>query len=153
MIKSVVSVLLCIVMILSFSACAKDKVLILDEFSRTVSFSMGDVNVKGKLDFKNSDCITFTVEEPENLKGITFSENTASLDEITISYAKLKDKSPVYILLSIIKNIAENEIYLPLKGEYTFQGTVSAVEYKVVFDCENELISRIVTEKFSYNFE
>ena len=114
---------------------------------------MGEVNIKGKLDFRNRDCITFTVEEPENLKGITFSENTANLGEITISYAKLKDKSPVYILLSIIKNMAENEIYLPLKGEYTFQGSVSSVEYKAVFDCENELISRIVTEKFSYNFE
>ena len=153
MIKSGVSVLLCIIMILSFSACTKDKVLTLDEFSRTVSFSMGEVNIKGKLDFRNSDCITFTVEEPENLKGITFSENTANLGEITISYTKLKDKSPVYILLSIIKNMAENEIYLPLKGEYTFQGSVSSVEYKAVFDCGNELISRIVTEKFSYNFE
>lgn len=153
MIRSAVSMLVCAVLVFSLCACSAEKEIMLSEFEKEVSFTIDDLTVNGKLTFKGKDNITFTVEEPENLKGLVFTENTANIDNITINYAKFKDESPVYILLSVIKNLAESEICLPLKGEYTLMGAISSAEYKIVFDCEKEEIIRIATEKFTYNFE
>ena len=153
MIKSAVSVLICVVLLFSLCACGTEKELVLGEFCRNVSFTLEEVSVKGELHFKSREEITFTVEEPENLKGLVFTESTANIDDITINYSEFKDESPVYILLSTIKNLAESEIYLPAKGEYAFAGEASSAEYKIIFDCEKEEIRRIETEKFTYNFE
>ena len=153
MIKSAVSVLICIVIVFSLCACTAEKEFILGEFCRNVSFTMDEVSVKGELNFKNKDNITFTIIEPENLKDITFTESQINKDDVTISYSKLKDNSPVYILLSVVKSLSENGIYLPMKDEFTFTGETDSAEYKVIFDCEKEEIKRIETEKFIYNFE
>lgn len=153
MIRSAVSVIVCAVLVFSLCACSAEKEIMLSEFEKDVSFTIDDLAVKGKLVFKGKDDITFTVEEPGNLKGLVFTEATANIDNITINYAKLKDESPVYILLSAIRNLAESEICLPLEGEYTLMGEASSAEYKIVFDCEKEEIIRIATEKFTYNFE
>ena len=102
MIRSAMSVLVCAVLVFSLCACSAEKEIMLSEFEKDVSFTIDDLTVKGKLTFKGKDNITFTVEEPENLKGLVFTENTANIDNITINYAKFKDESPVYILLSVI---------------------------------------------------
>lgn len=153
MIRSAVSVAVCIILVLSLCACSAEKKIVLGEFDKDVSFTADNLAVKGKLSFKSKGDITFTVTQPENLKGVTFTDNTVNTDDITISYSKFKEESPVYILLSVIRGLGENEISLPLKGEYTLTGETSSAGYKIVFDCEKEEIIRISTEKFTYNFE
>lgn len=153
MIKSVVSVVVCIILVLSLCACSNEKQLVLSEFSRTVSFTMDDITVTGELNFKNKDDMTFTIAKPENLSGIVFTESTVNIYDVTINYAKLKDESPVFILISTLKTIAEGPIYLPLEGEFTVTVAVSSAEYRIIFDCEKEEIKRIETGKFTYNFE
>ena len=153
MVKSAVSVIVCMVLVLSLCACSKEKKILFSEFEENVSFTADNLAVKGKLSFKGKDNISFTIEEPENLKGLIFIQDTVKSDDITISYSKFKDKSPVYILLSVISSLSENEIPLPFKGEYTLTGETSSAGYKTVFDCEKEEIIRISTEKFTYNFE
>ena len=153
MVKSVVSVMICGFVILSLCGCTNEKEFILGSFCSNVSFNVDDVSVSGKLDFKDKDNITFTIIEPENLSGIIFTESQIIKDDVTVNYAKLKDDSPVCILLSIIKNLAGSQIYLPYEGQYTLTGAVSLAEYKTVFDCEKEKIIRIETEKFTYIFE
>ena len=151
--KSVFSVLMCLAVIFSLCACSAEKELIMGRFCKKVTFTMDEVTVKGELNFKNKDDITFTIIEPENLEGIIFTESQIKKDEITINYEKLKDESPVFLLLSVIKNIAENQIYLPLEGEFAVTGVVSSAEYKVIFDCEKEEILTLQAGKFTYNFE
>ena len=151
--KSVFSVLICFAVIFSLCACSAEKEFIMGEFCRNVSFNMDEVTVKGELNFRSEDDITFKVTEPDNLEGIIFTENQIKKDEITIKYEKLKDESPVFIFLSVVKNIAESQIYLPLEGEFAVTGAVPSAEYKVVFDCEKEEILTLQAGKFTYNFE
>ena len=151
--KSVFSVLMCLAVVFSLCACSAEKEFIMGGFCRNVTFTMDEVTVKGELNFKNKDDITFTIVEPENLEGIIFTESQIKKDEIAINYEKLKDESPVFILISVIKNIAESQIYLPLEGEFTVTGAVPSAEYKVIFDCEKEEILTLQAGKFTYNFE
>lgn len=153
MIKSVVSVALLVAVMLTFCACSNEKLMVMEEFSRVVSFQMDDVSVKGQLHYKNKDDITFTVIEPEILSGVIFTEAQAKKDEVSVNYSKLRDESPVYLLISAVKSMSESEIYLPVKGEHTFLGAVSTAEYKTKINCENNEIISIEIGKFTYIFE
>ena len=153
MIKSLVSVTLLVAVMLTFCACSNEKLLVMEEFSRVVSFQMDDVSVKGQLHYKGKDDISFTVIEPESLSGVVFTEGEVKKDEVGINYSKLRDKSPVYLLISAVKSTAESEIYLPDRGEYTFSGVTSSAEYKIKINCENNEIISIEIGKFTYIFE
>ena len=153
MIKSVTSMALLVAVMLTLCACSNERLMVLEEFSRAVSFQMGDILVKGQLHYKSKDEITFTVSEPENLSGVVFTENEVKKDEVSINYSKLKDESPVYLLISAIKSAGESEIYLPIKGEYTFSGVADSAGYKIKINCENDEIVSIEIGKFTYNFE
>ena len=153
MIKSVVSVVLAIAVMFSLCACSSEKLLVLESFSSTVSFQMDDISVKGVLDYKTGEDITFTVTEPENLRDIVFTESKVKKDEVIINYSKLKDESPVYLLICIIKSMTESEIYIPLKSEYTFSGVACSAEFKTKINCETDEIISIETGNFTYNFE
>lgn len=151
--KSTVSVLLCLLIMFSLSACmAGKKQFVLKEGTDTVSFDLSGITVKGQLE-NNKDDITFTVTEPENLEGVTFSQNEIYKDEVKIKYSSVKEQSPVYMLLTAVKDISQKEILLPYKGSFTFESAVSSAGYKVNFDCENAVILSIETEKFIYIFE
>ena len=153
MVKSAVSVLICLLMLCSLCACTTEREVVMSEFCKEVSFTLDEVNVKGELNFKNKDNITFTIIEPQNLEGIIFTESQISKDDVTINYSKMKDGSPIFILLSIIKSLAESQIYRPYEGEYTMTGAVSSADYKIIFDCEKEEIKSIEMGKFAYKFE
>lgn len=153
MVKSLFSVLITVILIFSLCACSAEKEFILSGFSADVSFAMDEEFVTGRLDFKGKDNIYFTIIKPENLEGITFTKSTANIDDVTINYSNFKDESPVFLLLSIVENLSECQILLPLEGEFTLTGETSSAEYKAIFDCEKEKIKRIETGKFTYNFE
>lgn len=152
--KFAVSLLLCLGMILTLSACTAGKeAFILEEYSATVSFDLAGVYVKGELNYKNSDDIEFKVIEPENLSGVSFSKDEIVADDVKISFSGSKEDSPVYILLNIIDDVAVNEIKLPRKGNFAFKSNTSLTEYKIIFDCQNGEISSIESGKFTYIFE
>ena len=153
MIKSVFSVVICAFLVLSLCACNGKKEFLIGEFTKEVSFTADDVKVKGQLDFKSKDSISFTIAEPEYLRGVIFTQETVTADDVTINYAKLKDESPVYILMSTLKAMTEGQIYIPTEGEFTLTGATSSAEYKIIFDCETEEIKRIQAGKFTYIFE
>lgn len=144
---------LLVVMIFSLSACTGNQTFILKDFQRDISFETGGITVKGSLDCKAGDKITFTVKEPENISGIVFTTDEISAEDIKINYGKTGERSPVKMLLMILSDIASKEISIPLKGEYTHTDEFSSAGYKVVFDCEKSEIKSIETEKYTYNFE
>lgn len=152
--KSVISLLVCLVMIFSLSACTAGKErFLLQEENSTVSFDFAGMKVKGRLDYKGTDGITFTLTEPENLRDVSFSKDEIVTDNVKISFSGPKEESPVYILLSVISDIAEREILLPTKGNFTFKAGVSSAEYKIIFDCEKGKIASIQAGKYTYIFE
>ena len=93
---------------------------------------MTGITVKGQLDYKNKNDTTFTLTEPQNLSGITFTENEIKTDDVKIGYSGPIEESPAYMLISIIADMAQKEIYLPYKGSFTFDGGVSSAEYKII---------------------
>lgn len=152
--KSVISLLLCVCIMCSLCACApKERPFVLEDGTYKVSFDLSGVAVKGELNYKSKDDIVFVLTEPENLGGVSFSENEIKSDNINIDYSGLKAKSPVYLLLSVIADVSEKEIMLPYKDGFIFEGVTSTVGYKINFDCENAKILSIETEKFIYIFE
>ena len=150
--RRIFSVVLCFAVILSFSACSGKRTFTLMDFQRDVSFETGGITVRGSLEYKRGEKVTFTVKEPENISGIVFTSDEISGEDIKISYGKTGDRSPVKLLLTVVSDIASKEISLPLKGEYTHTDEASSGEYKVTFDCEKNEITAIETEKYIYKF-
>ncbi len=151
--RRIFSVVLCFAVILSFSACSGKRTFTLMDFQRDVSFETGGITVRGSLEYKSGEKVTFTVKEPENISGIVFTSDEISGEDIKISYGKTGDRSPVRLLLTVVSHIASKETDLPLKGEYTHTDEASSGEYKVTFDCEKAEITVIETEKYIYKFE
>ena len=152
--KSVVSLLLCIIMLFSLSACGAGKErFVPEEGISTVSFDLTGMTVKGSLSYKGTEDITFTLTEPENLSGISFSKDEITADDVKISFSGPKEESPVYMLVSIMQDVAGREIFLPSKGSFTFKANMPLTEYKIIFDCEKGKIASIQTGKFTYKFE
>ena len=52
MVKSAVSVLICLLMLCSLCACTTEREVVMSEFCKEVSFTLDEVNVKGELNFK-----------------------------------------------------------------------------------------------------
>lgn len=152
--KSVVSLLLCFVMIFTMSACSavKEK-FVLEESCNTVTFLLDEMNIEGELNYKSRDDITFTLTQPEFLRDISFSKNEISTDDMKIGFLGPKEESPVHMLLSIVSDISEREILLPSKGEYVFKGNIPQTDYRIIFDCQKGKIASIEAGKFSYIFE
>lgn len=151
--RRIVLSLLSVALVFSLSACSAEKDFVLAPFSSDVTFSMGDVTVRGKLNFATADDITFTVSEPDYVSGIVFTRDEVSADDIKISYGKVADSSPMRILLDVIADVSLCEVTIPLKGEYTYSGETSSAGYKIIFDCENDRITNIEAGKFTYIFE
>ncbi len=151
--RRIFSAVLCLILIFSLSACTGNQTFILKDSETNVIFETGGITVKGSLDYKTGEKITFTVKEPENISGMIFTSDEISTDDVKISYGKTEDRSPVRLLLMIISHLSLQELSMPLKGEYTHIDKISSVEYKVLFDCEKTEIKSIETEKYTYNFE
>ena len=151
--RRIMSACLCVALMLCLSACGADKNFVISPFSSNVAFTMGDVSVKGTLNFETKDNLTFTVKEPDYISGVTFSRNEVSVDDIKIPYGKVSDYSPVKLLLDVIADVSQRELTISLKGEFTYSGETSSAGYKIIFDCENEKITSIEAGKYTYNFE
>ena len=151
--RRILSALICLVLIFSLGACGAQKRLVLAPFCSEVRFDMGDVTVRGKLNFDSADNITFTVSEPDYVSGVVFTRDEVSVDGVKTSYGKVADSSPVRILLDVIADVASQELTIPLKGEFTHSGETSSAGYKMIFDCENDRITNIEAGKYTYNFE
>lgn len=148
-----VSVLLIAVMAFSFSACSVKESFILQDFEGAVSFETAGITVKGILSYSAGGDVTFRVTEPENISGFVFGKEEISLSDIKIGYGKAGDCSPVKTLLDAVSDMGKREILLPGEGEYAYTPEEDTAGYRIIFDCENDKIKRIETEKFIYNFE
>ena len=93
--RRIMSACLCVALMLCLSACGADKNFVISPFSSNVTFTMGDVSVKGTLNFETKDNLTFTVKEPDYISGVNFSRDEVSVDDIKTSYGKVSDYSPV----------------------------------------------------------
>ncbi len=151
--RRILSVLSCIALVFSLGACGAQKSLVLAPFCSEVRFDMGDVTVRGKLNFVAADNVTFTVSEPDYVSGLVFSRDEVSVDGVKTSYGKVADSSPVRILLDVVADVSSTELTVSLKGEFTHSGETSSAGYKMIFDCENDRITNIEAGKFTYIFE
>ena len=148
-IRRVFLIAVCLFLLMSMCACSAGQIFLPEEIHKDVSFVSGGITVKGVLSYTKGQDMTFTVSEPENISGTVFTDDEVSFDDVKINYGKMKDNSPVNILLMIISDISETGIEIPRKGEYTYAGE----GYKINFDCENSEIKSILTDKYTYNFE
>ena len=151
--RRIMSLTLCFVLAFCLSACDKEKTFTLVPFSRDVTFDMADMTVRGTLTFEAKDNIAFKVKEPDYVSGVNFTRDEASVEDITITYGKVADSSPVRILLDVIADLSERELTIPLSGEFSYSGETSSAGYKIIFDCENDTITKIEAGKYTYNFE
>lgn len=148
-IRRVFLIAVCLFLLMSMCACSAGQIFLPEKIHKDVSFVSGGITVKGALSYSRGQDMTFTVSEPENISGTVFTDDEVSFDDVKINYGKMKDNSPVNILLMIISDISETGIEIPRKGEYTYVGE----GYKINFDCETSEIKSIVTDKYTYNFE
>lgn len=151
--RRILSAFLCISMLLCLSACGNEKVLVIERFQKNVTFQMGDITVKGTLDFVSQEDITFTVKEPDYVSGVSFTRDEVSVEDIKTSYGKASDSSPMRLLIDVVANASSVELTVPQKGEFIYSGEVSSAGYKINFDCENEKIISIEAGKYTYIFE
>lgn len=151
--RRIFSAVLCFALIFSFSACSGKQTFLLGDFQKDVSFEVGDITVRGTLCRKGQEDMTFSVKEPENISDVVFTDRKVSSSGIEAEYGKNADNSPIKLLFSVVSDMAEAEITLPLKGTYSYCASLSSADYKVIFDCEKPTITSIETEKYTYKFE
>ena len=129
-IRRVFLIAVCLFLLMSMCACSAGQIFLPEEIHKDVSFVSGGITVKGALSYSRGQDMTFTVSEPENISGTVFTDDEVSFDDVKINYGKMKNNSPVNILLMIISDISEKGIEIPRKGEYTYVGE----GYKINFD-------------------
>lgn len=148
-----VSALISVILLFSFSGCSVKETFILQDFESTVSFEMSGITVRGNLSYKSQGESTFTVTEPENISGVVFTDDEATLPDVKINYGKMGGYSPVKALLNAIDDVGTKEILMPDEGEFEYVSEASSAGCKIIFDCTKKKITTIETEKFIFKFE
>lgn len=140
---------------LTFSLCACESVKVpfeLTAFTSQVSFQSAGTTIKGELTYNSPEDITFTVSEPENIRGLRFqsSENLISvgIENLTLPQNRKSD-SPVNTLFLSLCEIAGSEIRIPLKGLHSCETDSS----KIKLDCQSKRIISIDIDNYHYKFE
>lgn len=153
MLRRFVCVLSALGLIMSLCACDSVTVPFKSEpFTAAVMFQSAGTEIKGELIYNSPSDISFTVSEPENIKGLQFRSDDSVLsvgvENISLTEQNEKD-SPVYHLFSAVSELGSSEVQLPLRGEYTAQLTSG----NVTIDCASKKIILIDIENYHYKFE
>lgn len=145
------------VLLFSLSACADINIPFeLSEFTAQVTIKNTAAEIKGELVYNSPEDITFKVRSPENISGLEFNSASQSMSlsvgEVSFATDTAKD-SPVYMLFTLLNNIAQSDISIPLKGEKTVDLKCDGKPFSVKIDCEAKKIISAETEKYIYIFE
>lgn len=159
--KKALSIVLILTVLLVFSGCSKSgsmpENLNLENFVSTVSFNEGENKISGIICCPEDQEVSFTVTEPENIKGIVFSvkggetyvtyggvqipiENSGTLFESKKGIDNLFE-----IILSCFSNPPKKAINSQYKAKYSLGEAV------ITLDKSNHVAS-FRTEKYNYIF-
>ena len=144
-------------LLFSLSACTDINVPFeLEKFTAQVTIKSTAAKIKGELTYNSPEDITFKVRSPENISGMEFrsvsQSMSVSVGEVSFTANGAKD-SPVYMLFTLLDNIAQSDISIPLSGEKEISLECEGKPYRVKTDCEAKKILSIETEKYNYIFE
>ncbi len=145
------------VLLFNLSACADINVPFeLKAFTAQVTIKNMATEIKGELTYNSPEDITFKVRSPENIRGMTFrsvsQSMSVSVGEVSFTADGSKD-SPVYMLFTLLEDIAHSDIVIPSGGEKEISLLCDGKNCRVKINCESKKIAFIEAEKYSYIFE
>ncbi len=148
---SAVALLLCL------CACESVKIPFRAEpFTADVTFQSAGIDIKGEFTYNSPEDMVLVINEPENIRGLTFSSNEEKTD-VSISDISFvpdaKKESGVYILFDTLKAVGESDISLALSGEEKISLTVNDSDCIITFDCDNKRIVSAQIKGYNYKFE
>lgn len=157
MLRRFLYVISVIALFLSFSACTDINVPFeLEKFTAQVTIKSTATKIMGELTYNSPEDITFKVMSPENISGMQFrsvsQSMSVSVGEVSFTADGAKD-SPVYMLFSLLENIAQSDIIIPLGGEKEASLLCEGENCSVKIDCDAKKIVSVETEKYTYIFE
>ena len=157
-----ISVAACMMLVSTLSACSKvmpDEKVSLEEFSSLISFSDCETEFSGNLEYVSPLQISFTVENPVELKGMVVEESNgekrAKLGDAYVSLDKaeilFESSSCLSELFEILGSMG-NEVF-ELSNDRTVSGKCESGEYKAEFSEGGCIPNYIETEFHRYVFE
>lgn len=153
--------MLILTLLFVFSGCSeRDSIpekLCLENFVSTVSFNEGENKITGIICCPADQNVSFTVTEPENIKGITFSAKGGeayvmydgvqiSIENSAILFASQNGIDNLFeIILSCFLNPPEKSINSQYNAKYSLGEAVIALD-------KSGQIASISAEKYNYIF-
>lgn len=139
---------LVLLFLFALNACSVSSVQFTTEpFTSNVTIKGESVLLKGTLDFKDSENISFTLTEPQSIKDITYcltaDEKKVTVDNLSFSPNVKTDKSPVFLLLGAVKTIADSPITIGTKGRESVMIQGENGEIVIEFNCDEGKISSV----------
>ncbi len=137
-----------LLVIFCLGACSVSSVEFkLQPHTSPVTIKGEDVLLKGTLNFKDNENISFTLSEPQSIKDITYllcgNEKKTAIDNLSFSADEKTENSPVFLLLSAVKTIADSPVTISTKGseKVILQGEKG--EIVIEFNCDEKKINSI----------
>ncbi len=157
MLRRFMCVISAMALLFCLSACSDISIPFeLSEFTAQVTIKSTATQIKGELTYNSPEDITFKVKSPENISGMEFNAASQSMSlsvgEVSFTTDTAKD-SPVYMLFTLLGNIAQSDISIPLKGEKTVALKCEGETVSVKIDCEAKKIVSAQTGEYTYKFE
>lgn len=159
--KRFFAILLALIFLLcGCTAVSPAKTFTLGEFEAMVSTQLDSFEISGTLKYVSQTDIIFTVIMPKELAGTVIKlqndDMTASLDGIEIpigSTALLTGNKNVFEnLFKALSSLANASYEIPNAGNEAVNGDYSFGKFSAKLDCENEKLTEISTDSFTYKF-
>ncbi len=158
MLRPLVSVICVFVLLVSLCACGvkEELTFTLTPFEAEVTFQNAKENIKGVFKYNSPSDMTFTVSEPESIKGLSFKRNADNLrvniGEISLS-PDVSNESGIFELFDVISGIAVSDITLNAREIQQVNLAVGDERCTLKVDGENRKLLAVSMKGYSYKFE
>ncbi len=158
MLRPLVSVICVCFLLVSLCACSAKEELsfTLTAFESEVTFQGPKENIKGVFTYNSPSDMTFTVSEPESIKGLCFKRTNGNMSvnigEISLS-PDMSNESGVFELFDAISGIAVSDITLNAREIQQVSLAVGDERCTLKVDGENQKLLAVSVKGYSYKFE
>ncbi len=158
MLRRLVSVIFGFILIVSLCACGvkEELTFTLTPFEAKVTFQNAKENIKGDFTYSSPSDMTFTVSEPESIKGLCFKKTADNLSvnmgEISLS-PDISNESGVFELFDVIGGIAVSDITLSTREIQQVNLASGDKNCNLTVDGANQKLLCVSIKGYSYKFE
>lgn len=151
---------LCFVLLLS--GCESSPTFPCDRFKGNFTAIKKDVKIKGEIISDSNNCMLIKVNEPESMKGCTYSYKD---DKLSINYDNMKidcdsdylpDTAFAQVVFNVIKSLKKEDNCV-LQGSYNsfteYKGSCNSGEYLIKSDKDNGYIKEISLKEIKIKFK